>query len=189
MNSQERTVNIKSLSIAVLLTASVSLAAGAQAADLKIGVIDTSSLLQKSPQAQNAQTEMQKKFDSRRKDLMAEQDEIKSKQDQLSKNGATMTTAQVQEAQSQLDELQRDFSRKSGDFQDDYNMERNAQLSRLQQDVFKAAQEFAQTAKFNLILAEGVVYKDAAVDVTDQVLAQMQKDYKAASPATAKSGD
>lgn len=182
-------MTIKSLSLAALLAVSTGLAGGAQAADLKIGVIDTAMLLQKSPQAQNAQAEMQKKFDVRRKDLVAEQDEIKSKQDQLSKNGATMSAAQMQDSQAQLDELQRDFSRKSGDFQDDYNMERNAQLSRLQQDVFKAAQEFAQSAKFNLIIAEGVVYKDSAVDVTDQVLAQMQKDYKAASPAAAKGGD
>lgn len=182
-------MSIKSLSIAALLAVSLGLATGAQAADLKIGVIDTSILLQKSPQALNAQTEMQKKFDSRRKELAAEQDEIKGKQDQLSKNGATMSASQVQDAQSQLDELQRDFSRKSGDYQDDFNMERNAQLSRLQQDVFKAAQEFAQGAKFNLIIAEGIVYKDAAVDVTDQVLAQMQKDYKAANPSAAKGGD
>jgi outer membrane protein len=182
-------VTIKSLSLAALLAVSTGLAGVAQAADLKIGVIDTALLLQKSPQAQNAQSEMQKKFDARRKDLVSEQDEIKSKQDQLSKNGATMTASQMQDSQAQLDELQRDFSRKSGDFQDDYNMERNAQLSRLQQDVFKAAQEFAQTAKFNLIIAEGVVYKDSAVDVTDQVLAQMQKDYKAATTGAAKGGD
>ena len=182
-------MTIKSLSLAALFAVSASLAAGAQAADLKIGAIDISVLLQKSPQALNAQSEMTKKFDARRKELAAEQDEIKTKQDTLSKNGATMTASQMQDAQSQLDELQRDFSRKSGDYQDDFNMERNAELSKLQQDVFKAAQEFAQSAKFNLIIAEGVVYKDAAVDVTDQVLAQMQKDYKAANPGAAKGGD
>jgi len=182
-------VTIKSFSLAASLLAAMGLAAGAQAADLKIGAIDISVLLQKSPQALNAQSEMQKKFDARRKELAAEQDEIKTKQDALSKNGATMTASQAQEAQAQLDELQRDFSRKSGDYQDDFNMERNAELSKLQQDVFKAAQEFAQSAKFNLIIAEGVVYKDAAVDVTDQVLAQMQKDYKAANASAAKGGD
>jgi outer membrane protein len=100
-----------------------------------------------------------------------------------------MTASQVQDEQSRLDEKQRDFSRKSGDFQDDYNMERNAQLSKLQQDVMKATQEFAQAQKYSLILAEGVAYADNTVDVTDQVLAQMQKDYKAASAGATKSGD
>ena len=186
-------MTIKSVSttaLLVLATLGFSAAAGAAAAaDVKVGVINMGVLLQKSPQAQNATAEMTKKFDARKKDLIAEQDEIKNLQDELSKNGATMTASQVQDAQSRLDEKQRDFSRKSGDFQDDYNMERNAQLSKLQQDVMKATQEFAQSQKYSLILAEGVAYADNSVDVTDQVLAQMQRDYKAASAGANKSGD
>jgi outer membrane protein len=178
----------KSRILAILLVAcAAGIVTGAQAADLKVGVISMSSLLQKSPQAQNASSEITKKFDARKKDLIAEQDKIKNLQDQLNKNGATMTASQAQDAQSQLDELQRDFSRKSSDFQDDFNMARNAALSSLQQDVLKAVQEFAQAQKYNLILAEGVMYADNAVDVTDQVLAQMQKDSKAAG--NAKGGD
>lgn len=182
-------MTMKSLSLAALLAASLGLAAGAQAADLKIGAIDVPTLMQKSPQAQNATADMAKKFDARKKDLMSEQDDIKNKQDQLNKNGATMSSQQVQDAQTQIDELQRDFGRKQSDYMDDVNMARNTALSSLQQDVFKAAQEFAQSQKYDLIVAEGVVYKDAAVDVTDQVLAQMQKDYKAnTATGNAKSG-
>jgi len=104
-------------------------AAQVQAAEPKIGVVDMSSLLQKSPQSQNAQTEMAKKFDGRKKDLLAEQDKIKNLQDQVNKNGAVMSASQLQDAQSQLDELQRDFSRKQSDYMDDLNMERNAELN------------------------------------------------------------
>ncbi|HEV2109952.1 MAG TPA: OmpH family outer membrane protein [Gammaproteobacteria bacterium] len=174
----------KPLFISMLLAAAaLGCAVQAQAADIKIGVVDMPSLLQKSPQAQSLSQEMAKKFDSRKKDLMAEQDKIKNQQDQLSKNGAVMSASQLQDAQSQLDELQRDFSRKQSDYMDDVNMERNAALSRLQQEVLKAVQEFAQAQKYNLIVGDGVFYKDNSVDVTDQVLAQMQKDFKAESAA------
>jgi len=156
----------------------------AQAAEPKIGVVDMSNLLQKSPQSQNAQAEMAKKFDGRKKDLLAEQDKIKNLQDQINKNGAVMSSGQLQDAQAQLDELQRDFSRKQSDYMDDLNMERNAELSKLQQDVLKAVQEFAQAQKYNLIVGDGVFYKDSTVDVTDQVLAQMQKDYKTENPSS-----
>jgi Skp family chaperone for outer membrane proteins len=50
--------------------------------------------------------------------------------------------------------------------------------------VLKAVQEFAQSQKYNLIVGDGVFYKDNSVDVTDQVLAQMQKDFKAESAAS-----
>ena len=168
----------------MLVAATLAVTVQAQAADLKIGVVDMPSLLQKSPQAQSASQDMAKKFDSRKKDLMAEQDKIKNLQDQLSKNGAVMSASQLQDAQSQLDELQRDFSRKQSDYMDDVNMERNSALSRLQQQVLKAVQEFAQTQKYNLIVGDGVFYKDNSVDVTDQVLAQMQKDFKAETAAS-----
>ncbi|HEV2333368.1 MAG TPA: OmpH family outer membrane protein [Gammaproteobacteria bacterium] len=174
----------KSLLIALASAAFALSAVQVQAADLKIGVVNMANLLQKSPQAQNAQTEMAKKFDSRKKDLVAEQDKIKTLQDTLNKNGAVMSASQLQDNQAQLDELQRDFSRKQSDYMDDVNMERNAALSKLQQDVLKAVQEFAQSQKYSLIVGEGVFYADPAVDVTDQVLAQMQKDYKAVSPSS-----
>lgn len=175
----------KQLFISVMLAAAALAAtAQAQAAEVKIGVVDMPSLLQKSPQAQSASQEMAKKFDSRKKDLMAEQDKIKNLQDQLNKNGAVMSASQLQEAQAQLDELQRDFSRKQSDYMDDVNMERNSALSRLQQEVLKAVQEFAQAQKYNLIVGDGVFYKDNSVDVTDQVLVQMQKDFKAESASS-----
>lgn len=155
-----------------------------QGADLKIGVVNMSDLLQKSPQAQSAQVEMAKKFDSRKKDLMAEQDKIKNMQDNLNKNGAVMSASQLQNSQAQLDELQRDFSRKQSDYMDDVNMARNDALSRLQQQVLKAVQEFAQAKKYSLIVGEGVFYADPSVDVTDQVLEQMQKDYKTEKPSS-----
>ena len=173
-----------SLIYSALTAAVLTFTVQAHAADLKIGVVDMSSLLQKSPQAQSASQEMAKKFDSRKKDLVSEQDKIKNLQDTLSKNGAVMSASQLQDSQAQLDELQRDFSRKQSDYMDDVNMERNAALSRLQQQVLKAVQEFAQAQKYNLIVGDGVFYKDNTVDVTDQVLAQMQKDYKAESAAS-----
>lgn len=169
--------------LAVFLTGT---ALQAHAAELKIGFIDISVLYQRSPQAIAAQTEMAKKFEPRKKDLTAKQDKIKNKQDEITKNGVTMSPAQLQQAQNDLDEMQREMGRESSEYQDDVNAERNAQLSKLQQEVLKATQEFAQAAKFNMIVADGVVYHDSTVDVTDQVLAQMEKDFKAES---SKSGD
>jgi len=169
--------------VLIVLSALVALGVtNVSAAELKVGVVNTARLLQQSPQAQNASDEMNKKFDSRKKELVAEQEKIKSLQDELSKNGAVMSASQVQDTQSQLDELQRDFSRKQSDYMDDVNMERNAELSKLQQDVLKAVQEYAAAQKFNLIIGEGVFFADSTVDVTEQVLAQMQKDYKAGTP-------
>jgi len=181
-------VTIKYLSIAALLAASFGLAAGAQAADLKVGVIKYQTLMQKSPQAAAINAEMTKKFEQRKKDLEAKLAQLKTMEDDMNRNGSTLSQSQLQDEQTKHDELQRDASREQSDLVDDLNAARNAAYSTMQQAVVKAAQEFAQAQKYSLILADSVVYADNAIDVTDQVLAQMQKDYKAA-PGAAKSGD
>ena len=183
-------MTIKSSILAILLAGSIAgLSAGAQAADIKVGVIKYQILMQKSPQAADINAEMTKKFEQRKKDLDAKMAQLKSMEDDMSRNGATMSQSQLQEEQTRHDELQRDAGREQSDLVDDVNAARNAAYSTMQQAVIKAAQEFAQAQKFSLILTDSVVYADNALDVTDQVLAQMTKDYKTASTGPAKSGN
>ncbi len=148
------------------------------AAETKIGVVNMAKLLQQAPQAQEATKVMHDKFDNRSKALQAEQDKIKNLQDQINRNGAIMSAAQLQSLQNQLDSLQQDFNRKQVDFQDDVNAQRNEELGKLQQAILKAVQEFAKAQKYNLIIGEGVFYADGTVDVTDKVLDQLQKDFQ-----------
>ncbi|MGH8371516.1 MAG: OmpH family outer membrane protein [Gammaproteobacteria bacterium] len=157
---------------------SVAWAGTAAAAETRVGVVNMARLLQQSPQAQAASKKMEKKFDSRRKDLMAEQDKIKGLQDKINKNGAVMSSSQLQDIQGQLDDLQRDFNRKQSDYLDDVNAQRNEELGKIQHDIIEAVQVFAKEKKYNLIIGEGVFYADDTVDVTDQVLAQLQKEFQ-----------
>lgn len=161
----------------------------AHALDVKLGVVDMAKLLQQAPQAQTATKEMEQKFNSRRKDLLAQQNKIKDMQDQINRNGAVMSAAQLQGLQNQLDNLQQDFQRKQSDYMADVNTQRNEELGKIQQAILKAVQEFAKNQNYNLIIGEGVFYADGTVDVTTQVLAQLQKDFKAAGNAPASTGN
>jgi outer membrane protein len=170
------------------LLALLVLTVNVSAAEIKIGVVDRATLLQQSPQAHAATKEMEQKFGSRGKALLAQQDKIKDLQDQINRNGAVMSATQLQDLQNQLDSLQQDFRRKQDDFQADVNAQRNQELGELQGAIDKAAQKFAKSEKYNLILDKGVTYyADGTVDVTDQVLNQMQKDFKSQANQ-AKSG-
>lgn len=159
--------------------AAACLATAAGAADLKIGTVDTQKVVKQSPQYQAAQQEMNQKFERRGNELNAKGEQIKALQDDLSKNGAVMSQEQLQDKQGQLTDLQRDFSRMKSELDEDAAMEQNAQFSKLQAAVAKAVQEVAKSKNYNLVLVgEAVYYKEATVDITDQVLDQMKKDYK-----------
>ncbi|MGH8402638.1 MAG: OmpH family outer membrane protein [Gammaproteobacteria bacterium] len=177
------------LSLILIMLAALLYMGNVCAAETRIGVVDMAKLLQQSPQAQTATTKMHQMFDSRGKQLQSEQDKIKNLQDQINRNGAVMTASQLQNLQNQLDNLQQDFSRKQGDLQADVNTERNQELGKIQQAILKAVHEFAKSQKYNLIIGEGVFYADGTVDVTDQVLSQLQKDSKLPVGSTAGGGN
>lgn len=164
----------------ILLTASLAMIwSGASAADeLHVGYVNMQKLMQQSPQARAAVQVMKNKFGDRGQDLVAEQSKIKALQDQITKNGAVMSADQLQDKQNELDDMQRDYSRKQSDLQDDISAEKNQEIAKLQRDIYEAVQVFAKGKKYNLIIGEGVFYADSTVDITDQVLAQLQKEFK-----------
>ncbi|MGH8281981.1 MAG: OmpH family outer membrane protein [Gammaproteobacteria bacterium] len=170
----------------VVAAAGLLLGAGTlQAADLKIGVVNMQALMKDSPQAKAAEAEMQRKFGSRRSALLAQGNKVKALQEQINRNGSVMSATQLQNLQNQMDADQQDLSRKENDFQADLNQWQNQKLGAIQEIVVKEVQTFAKAHNYNLIVGLGIVYADGTVDVTDQVLAQLQKDYKAPAPAPA----
>ncbi|HVA55065.1 MAG TPA: OmpH family outer membrane protein [Gammaproteobacteria bacterium] len=170
---------VNKISLLLIVLSAVMYTGNILAAEIKIGVVDRAILLQKSPQAEAATKLMHQKFDSRSIELTAQQNKIKDLQDQINRNGAIMSASQLQTLENQLDSLQQDFRRKTDDFQADLNTQRNQELGDLQAAIDKAAQKFAKAQNYNLIIDKGVAYyADSTVDVTDQVLSQMQKDFK-----------
>lgn len=95
-----------------------------------------------------------------------------------------MSSSALQDKQSELAEMQRDLNRKQSDLQDDINVEKSNAINNLQQLIGQAVTEFAKTNHYNLIIGAGVYYADDSVNVTAQVLAQMQKDYKSRRPGS-----
>ena len=166
------------------------LSAGAvHAANIKIGVVDINKLISGSPQAQAAEKEVQQKFGSRRNALVAQQNKIKALQDKINRNGSVMSAEQLQNLQNQLDADQQDLSRKESDLQADYTEWHNKKLSEIQQAILQEVQKYAKAHQYNLIVGPGVLYADGTVDVTDQVLAQLQKDYKTPTGSAASGGN
>lgn len=180
---------VSRLLLVVTITALVLGAGAVHAADIKIGVVDMQKLMKESPQAQAAGKEMQQKFGSRRNAIIAQQNQIKALQDKINRNGSVMSSEQLQNLQNQLDSDQQDLSRKESDFQADLNAWQNQKLGPIQQMVVTEVQKYAKAHQFNLIMGLGIVYADGTVDVTDQVLAQLQKDYKVPAATTSGGGN
>jgi outer membrane protein len=167
-------------------------AAAAPAADLKIGYVNYSALVQESPDAKVIQDALRNEFLPRQRDLVTLQQSLKTREDKLAKDGATMTDDQRAREDKDLRDGERELQRKSTELNDDFNSRRNEELSKLQKSLIEQVRTFAKAQSFDLVMADGVIYATGAVDITPQVLAMLQANGpktgaapKAAAPAAA----
>jgi outer membrane protein len=167
MNGRSRSVVISGI---LLLAA----AAAPAWADLKIGVVQYARLMQESPQAKAAQDALRGEFAGKQKELQTQQAALKAKEESLQKDGATMTLDQRTKAEKDLRDGNRELSQKVQEYQDDFNARQNEELSKLQKALVEEVQTYAQGEKFDLVLADGVIFASPVLDITPQVLAALQ---------------
>ena len=162
----------------------MSVAAMAPAyAELKIGVVNATKLMQEAPQAKAVTEALRSEFAGKQRELTAQQAALKAKQDKYEKDAATMSAEQRTRTEKELRDGNRDYSQKLNDFQEDANTRQNEELSRLQSAIVAEVQSYALSQKFDLVLTDGVVYANNTLDITAAVLAGLQARAAAAAPA------
>ena len=161
-------------------------------ADLKIGVVQYSRLMQESPQAKAAQDALRNEFSGKQKEIQTQQTSLKSKEDSLQRDSATMSGDQRAQSEKDLREGNRQLQMKVNEYQDDFNARRNEEMSRLQKILIEQVRIYAKAQNFDLVIADGVIYTTPTIDITPAILAQLQANpgvgashAKAAAPAPA----
>ncbi|RPI12657.1 MAG: OmpH family outer membrane protein [Lysobacterales bacterium] len=179
-----RSMRIKTATLAFVVLSAGMLPIGAAQAQAKIGVVNVARLLQEAPQAQAASQSLENEFATRRRELEAQQKDLKAREDKLQKDGATMAEAERRNSEKTLREGQREFARKQNEFLEDLNVRRNEALGQLQRTVLQEVQNYAKTAGLDVVVADAL-YASPSVDITSQVLSALQSR-KGAAPAPAK---
>jgi outer membrane protein len=157
------------------LLATVGFVSAAQAAELKVGVVNYARLVQESPQAKVVQDAMRAEFAPREKELQTLGTTLQARQDRLQKDAATMSEAQRNNAEKDLQAGARDFERKKAAYQDDINARSNEEMTKLQRVLIEEVQAYAKAQNFDVVLADGVIYAANNVDITGAVLTALQK--------------
>jgi outer membrane protein len=174
------------IGLGLVLLVGAFVASPAWAAELKIGVVDYGRLVEESPQAKVALEAIRTEFTPRQRDLQNQQASLKSKEDRLQKDGATMSPDQRANSEKDLRDSYRELQRKQQEVQDDFNARRNEEMSRLQKTLIEQVRTYAKAQSFDLVIADGVIYTTPTIDITPAILAQLQSNAPAAkAPAKA----
>lgn len=156
-----------------------SLFAPVQAADTKIGAVNVTRLFGQAPQAEQARNKLEKEFGSSKRELEALQEDIIAKQEKLQRDGPVMGASDRAELEREIISDTKDLRRRSEDFQESFSRREKELFVALQSGVFKTIVEKAEKEGYDLIVGEGVIYASDQVDITDALLKQLEKDFKA----------
>jgi len=141
----------------------------AQAADFKVGVVDTERVLRESVPAMNAEKRIEAEFSGRDIDIKKQINKARELQSLLEKEGAVMSYAVHRIKERELAAMNEDLQRLQREFREDLNLRKNEELAKVLEIANKAIQMIADAEKFDLILQEAV-YRNPNIDITDKVI-------------------
>lgn len=159
------------LFLGLALATSVSTA---NAAELKIGVVNAAKVLEQSPQKASALARLEQEFSGRSKGLESKAKALQARQRKLQTDSTTLGAKELQNKERALISSQRDLKRLQDEFSEDLSIRRNEELRKLEERIAKTIIELAKTENYDLMLYQGVIFAKDTVDVTDKVLAKLK---------------
>jgi len=151
----------------------------ATAQELKIGVVNVPVLMERAPQAKLAMDALQEEFAPRQREILAKQKEYEELGEKVQRDVQVMGETERSNAEKDLRNLQREVTRLQNEFREDLNLRRNEELGNLQRTLLGEVQTYAQSAGFDLVVGDGVLYASTAVNITENVLRAMEANFQA----------
>lgn len=140
-----------------------------QAQEFRIGFVSTDRIFKEASTAKAAQAKLEQEFSRREKELVDLRATLKSMADKFEREAPTLPEAQRTTRQKQLVDQDRDFQRKSREFQEDLNARKNEELQQVLERANKVVKQVAEAEKYDLVLQEAV-YVNPKHDITDKVI-------------------
>ncbi|MEW6666383.1 MAG: OmpH family outer membrane protein [Thermodesulfobacteriota bacterium] len=141
------------------------------AAEVKIGMIDTQKIMRESKAAKKAREILMKELEGKRAKYKAEEDEARRLEEEIKREGASMSPAARQEKAEKLEKELKELGRLKSDIEEELR-KKDAELTRkLLQEIYQIVKELTKKEKYSVILEKRyVVTADEAIDITDKVI-------------------
>jgi outer membrane protein len=140
-----------------------------QAADFRVGVVDTERILRESAPAIKAEKRIEKEFSGRDQEIKNLMKQAKELQTLLEKDGSKLPDADHRNKERELTAMNVNLQRMQREFREDLNLRKNEELAIVLEQANKAIQTIAETEKYDLVLQEAV-YRNPRIDITDKVI-------------------
>ena len=160
--------------LATLLLATF-LTGAAVAQTPKIGFVDIPFIIDRAPSAKAASARLEKEFAPKQESIRDKRALLKSKREQLDKDGLIMTAEQRIEVEREIRAIERKLRGEEQDFREELNIQKNNEFKKVRLSVMEAINQLAREQEYDLILSDGVLFSSKRFDLTENILEQMQR--------------
>jgi len=143
------------------------------AADIKIGFVDIPYLIDEAPQAQAASIRLEREFAPRQELIKEQKDEVE--QLRLELEDQTLNAAERAVVEREIRKTERRMKRDEQEFREELNIQKNQEFKQVRVYVLDAIATFAKKYNYDMIISDGVLFANKTVDVTDEVLLELQQ--------------
>jgi outer membrane protein len=157
--------------VAAIAAAGIVSGAATAQGNLKIAVVSLARLVEGSPAFQSAQKKLEEEFGPRQRDLAAMEQKLRTQSETFQRDAPVMGEEERATLERQIRDGQRDLQRTNNQLVEDFNLRRNEEIGKLQNDALRKVQQYAREQKYDLVLPDQtVVFASTAVDITEAVL-------------------
>ncbi|MES2160080.1 MAG: OmpH family outer membrane protein [Pseudomonadota bacterium] len=163
-------------SLAVLALSWCALApVQAQTSASRIAWLSPERIYNESKLAKLAGEKLQEEFKSREKAMQDMAGRLKAASEKLEKDVPTLAEADRIKRQRDVFELDKEYQRRQREFREDLNQRTNEERQAISEKATKIIKQMAAVEGFDIVLQDAV-WASPRIDITDKVLAALDKD-------------
>jgi len=142
---------------------------------LKIGFVNMKRLLSEAPQIEEINKKLQKRFNEPKKELEDMADTIRQMEKDFKRDQLMMTESKLTKNKENLIEKVKQFRELEARLGKELQTVQSQELAVFRNIVTDVLNKLAKKEKYDLIMNDGVMYADKALDITDKMLAELKK--------------
>ena len=143
----------------------------------RIGFVDIPYLIDRAPQALEAERRLESEFRPRQAELERQRAELASLAAQLADSALGLDDLERSRLDREARGLERRVERDEQDFREELSIEKNNEFKTVRVLVLEAIARFGKRGDYDLIVSDGVLYADERIDVTERILESLSREH------------
>jgi len=142
----------------------------------RIGFVDIPYLIDRAPQALEAEKRLEAEFAPRQAELEMQRAELARLAARLGDPESTDSEDEREMLDRETRGLERRIKRSEQDFREELNIQKNDEFKKVRVLVLESIASFGQQHDYDLIVSDGVLFANGRIDVTERILESLLRE-------------